>query len=79
MEAKFVKLRRRQLDRRFKLIDTRQFEVPKVGFLREIRNALGMTATQFAKRLSVTPAAVNKIEHYKFGMMAFSTEINSSD
>ena len=63
MDPEFVKLRRRQLDRRFQQINRQQFEVPISGFLREIRTALGMTATQLAKRLEVTPAAVNKIEH----------------
>lgn len=36
--------------------------VPRGGWLRAIRNALGMTADQLAKRLAVTPANVSSLE-----------------
>lgn len=40
----------------------RQVQPPRKGWLRAIRYALGMTAKQFAERLSAVPSRVVKIE-----------------
>lgn len=37
-------------------------EKPRRGWLREIRQAIGMTATQYGGRLGVTPSAVTSLE-----------------
>jgi len=56
-------LKIKQLDRRFKrktfLSD---IEVPREGWIREIRNALKMTDSQVSRKLSITPSAVKKFE-----------------
>lgn len=57
-------LRLRQIDARLNLVRDvvdSQFP-PRGGWLRTIRNALGMTADQVAKRLDVTPANVTSLE-----------------
>lgn len=54
---------RRALDKRFvQLSSLNSLQRPQRGWIRAIRTALGMTATQFAQRLQVTPARVGAIE-----------------
>jgi predicted DNA-binding mobile mystery protein A len=56
-------LRRRQLDRLLSPpVDLRQFARPREGWIREIRQALGMSASQLARRLSVGQSTVSKLE-----------------
>lgn len=64
MQKNNIPLIRRQLDKNLaKLGLIREIkEAPKKGWLRVIREALGMTASQLAKRLQASPAAVSKAE-----------------
>lgn len=41
--------------------------IPKEGWLRTIRNALGMSGVQLAKRLGVTKARISKVEQDELG------------
>lgn len=60
MKEKLTTLR--QLDRRLLQVKEAGFLVPKQGWVRTIRKALGMTIKQLAKRLQVDPSRVVKIE-----------------
>ncbi|HZT41223.1 MAG TPA: mobile mystery protein A [Chthonomonadaceae bacterium] len=57
-------LRRQQLDRLLLSgsINLRDLPTPKRGWLREIREALGLSAQQLARRLGVLQSAVSKME-----------------
>ena len=57
-------LRRRQLDKQ--LTPLQSFAAtarPRKGWIREVRDALGMTARQLAQRLGISQPAVAKFEH----------------
>jgi predicted DNA-binding mobile mystery protein A len=55
---------RRELDRKFTAAELNPIAArPRSGWIRAIRNALGMSQAVLAKRLGVSPAAVNKLEH----------------
>jgi predicted DNA-binding mobile mystery protein A len=64
MKAKYKKLAREQLD-----VSLRGFEplknlaVPDKGWVRAIRDALGMTGEQLARRMGVNQQRVARIEH----------------
>ena len=60
-DSQFMKLRRRQLDRAFM---ARLAEAPafKRGYIREIRDSLGVTTTQLAKKLGVSQPAISQLE-----------------
>ena len=63
MATKNYKLIREQLDqtlKRFKVLQA--MDMPQRGWLRAIRNALGMNGRQFALRMGVSPARVSKLE-----------------
>jgi len=61
MKDKLIVLR--QLDRHFLAIkEQKGGGIPKQGWIRTIRKALGMTIKQLAKRLGVDPSRVVKIE-----------------
>jgi len=63
MATKNYKLIREQLDqtlKRFKGL--REMNIPQRGWLRAIRQALGMNGRQFAERMGVSPARVTKLE-----------------
>ena len=54
---------RRRLDERLLLLKPEdRFRAPPRGWLRAIRDALGMTGVQFAKRLHVRPQSVEALE-----------------
>ncbi len=56
-------LKIKQLDRRFKRkILLIEIEIPRDGWIKEIRTALKMTYAQVSKKLSITPSAVLKFE-----------------
>lgn len=57
-----VDLMRRQLDQQLEKIKEVLVERPPQGWIRSIRNALGMTQSQLAKRVAITPQGVQKIE-----------------
>ena len=57
-----VELLRRQLDEQLGQVREVLVERPPQGWIRSIRNALGMTQAQLAKRMTVVPQVVQKIE-----------------
>lgn len=52
----------KQLDRQLASLKEKDCLMPRQGWVRTIRKALGMTIRQLAKRLSVVPSRVVKIE-----------------
>lgn len=56
------RLRLRQLDELLKEYARHAVPRPRNGWIREIRNAIGMTASQLAKRLGVTQPTVADME-----------------
>lgn len=56
------KLARIKLDSKFNKFRTLDFEVPRQGWVKVIREALGLTTTQLAKKLGVKQPRVFKIE-----------------
>jgi predicted DNA-binding mobile mystery protein A len=63
MPKDFGKLRTRQLDHTFeRLAPLRSVDRPRKGWLKVIREALGMTVEQVADRLDVTKSMVSKYE-----------------
>src|SRR5262249_31279359 len=55
---------RRELDRKFDTADMDPVRaLPRSGWIRAIRGALGMSQAVLAERLGVSAAAVNKLEH----------------
>ena len=63
MNNAFKQLRLAQMDKRFEAWRTGQpIEPPKGGWLRAIREALGMSLTQLGSRLGLTRQAVSGIE-----------------
>jgi predicted DNA-binding mobile mystery protein A len=64
LKSGFDRLLISQLDRR--LATLRSFDLPSappIGWVRSIRNALGMTATALGRRLSMTSGGVRKLEN----------------
>jgi predicted DNA-binding mobile mystery protein A len=63
MKSPIINLRRRQLDKQLKgLIPFSKTSRPRYGWIREIRDALGMTAEQLAKRAGVSQPTIAKLE-----------------
>lgn len=59
----FEQIKIKQLDRRFKKrVRLSEVEVPRNGWIKEIRTALKMTYKQLSNRLSMTPSAIQKFE-----------------
>ena len=56
------KLARTKLDSKFSKIDSSAFEIPIQGWVKAIREALGMTTDQLAKRLGVKQPRIFNIE-----------------
>ena len=55
---------RRELDRKFQTAELGPILArPRSGWTRAIRGALGMSQAALARRLGISPAAVNKLEH----------------
>lgn len=55
---------RRELDRKFDQADIEPIRAtPRLGWIRAVRVALGMSQAVLAARLGVSAAAVNKLEH----------------
>lgn len=64
MNSKQIKLAREQLDERLKKFKPLAEVIPPVkGWIRAIRDALGMTGKQLAKRLNVNQSRIVRIEH----------------
>ncbi|VAX03953.1 hypothetical protein MNBD_GAMMA20-319, partial [hydrothermal vent metagenome] len=63
MRPKERAVARRQLDKRLNLLrDSESFVRPSRGWIKAIREALGMTTTQLAKRLGVVQSRTVAIE-----------------
>lgn len=58
----FAALERKQLDIQLRNTGLTSIETPRNGWIKTIRQALGMTATQLAKRLRITPQSVLDLE-----------------
>ncbi|UOK73739.1 mobile mystery protein A [Ancylobacter polymorphus] len=56
------KARQRLDERLMPLKPTDRFQVPPKGWIRAIREALGMTGVQFARRLHVKPQSIDALE-----------------
>ncbi|QCI63947.1 mobile mystery protein A [Phreatobacter stygius] len=56
------KARNRLDERLLPLKPTDRFKAPPKGWIRAVRDALGMTGVQFAKRLGVSPQSVDALE-----------------
>lgn len=56
-------LARKQLERRLAPIRTATLEAPPKGWVKAIRESLGMTARQLAARMGVAPSRIPRIEH----------------
>lgn len=61
---KTQKLIRLQLDKQFEEIKhVLKFNRPLLGWIKTLRNALGMTSTQLARRMNISQARVSSIEY----------------
>jgi predicted DNA-binding mobile mystery protein A len=56
------KARQRLDERLLPLKPTERFQVPPKGWIRAIREALGMTGVQFARRLNIKPQSIDALE-----------------
>ncbi|HET9096419.1 MAG TPA: mobile mystery protein A [Candidatus Baltobacteraceae bacterium] len=63
MNAKQAALGRKQLERRLAPLRDMSLEAPRSGWVRAIRDSLGMTARQLAMRMGVAPSRIPTIEH----------------
>ena len=63
MNAKQAALARKQLERRLAPLRTTILEAPPKGWIKAIRQSLGMTARQLAARMGVAPSRIPRIEH----------------
>jgi predicted DNA-binding mobile mystery protein A len=81
MKPKHIKLAREQLDAtlgRFTLLKT--LVPPGKGWIRAIRDAIGMTGEQLAKRLNINKQRVSRIEHdEKLGKVKIETLRNVAE
>jgi predicted DNA-binding mobile mystery protein A len=55
-------LARKNLDRRLSKLDREAVVVPPFGWVRAIRDALGMTPTQLAKRIGIARPRIHELE-----------------
>ena len=81
MKAKYKKLVREQLDTTLKHLEPLKTLVrPGKGWIRAIRNALGMTGEQLASRLNVNKQRVSRIEQdEKLGKVKLETLRNVAE
>lgn len=61
-KAEFRTLQRKQLDAKLERAGLRAVEQPRMGWIRAIRAALGMSALQLGKRLGMSPQGVLELE-----------------
>ena len=81
MKAKHKNLAREQLDGTLKqFLPLKEIVPPRKGWIRAIRDALGMTGEQLAKRLGVNKQRVSRIEQdEKLGNITIKTLRNIAD
>ncbi|MBX3174270.1 MAG: mobile mystery protein A [Gemmatimonadaceae bacterium] len=71
-------LQRRQLDGRLKRLPN--MEAPRDGWIRTIREALGMTMTQLAKRMGISPQSLRSLEEReRAGTISISKLIKAAE
>lgn len=75
MNPKQIKLAREQLDETLRNFDSlKKVAVPAKGWIRAIRNTLGMTGRQLAKRLGVNQQRIARLERdEKLGKVTLNT------
>jgi predicted DNA-binding mobile mystery protein A len=61
-KTQMVRLLREQLDKRFKGIPLNLLEAPRGGWIRNLREALGMSRPQLAEQLHIKPASMADLE-----------------
>lgn len=81
MQAKHKKLVRQQLDKTLKRLETLKTVIrPGKGWIRAIRDALGMTGEQLAERLNVNKQRVSRIQQdEKLGKVKLETLRNVAE
>ena len=81
MKPKHIKLAREQLDATFERLEPlKTFVPPGKGWIRAIRDAIGMTGEQLAKRLNTNKQRVSRIEHdEKLGKVKIETLRNVAE
>ena len=81
MKPKHVKLAREQLDATLGRLESLKILVPPgKGWIRAIRDAIGMTGEQLAKRLNINKQRVSRIEHdEKLGKVKIETLRNVAE
>ncbi len=81
MTRKKTKIIRAQLGKTLeKFADLRNIPVPPKGWLRAVRDALGMNGRQFADRLGVSPARVSRMENDELaGVLSLNTMRKAAD
>jgi predicted DNA-binding mobile mystery protein A len=57
-----ARLRRRELDRLFEQVRPLELAAPGKGWIADIRESLGMTGRDFARRLGVDPSSAKRLE-----------------
>jgi predicted DNA-binding mobile mystery protein A len=63
MKAKYKQIARRQLDATLaKFGEVKSMQLPAKGWIRAVREALGMSGTQLARRIQVSQPRVHKLE-----------------
>ncbi len=62
MNEKYATLARKQLERRLAPLRAMTIEAPPKGWVKAIRESLGMTARQLAARMGVVPSRIPAIE-----------------
>ena len=55
-------LRRNQIDRAFSSFNFAPLSRPKIGWIKTVREILGMTQLQLAERMAVTPPTLSRLE-----------------
>ncbi len=75
MKPKQLKLAREQLDNTLKQFESlKNIAAPNKGWIRAIRNVIGMTGNQLANRLNINKQRVSRIEHdEKLGRVKIET------
>jgi predicted DNA-binding mobile mystery protein A len=75
MNSKQIRLAREQLDETLKNFDSlKKAAIPPKGWIRAIRDTLGMTGGQLAKRLGVNQQRIARLEHdEKLGKVTLNT------
>jgi DNA-binding transcriptional regulator YiaG len=57
-----ARLRRMELDRLFELVRYLELAPPEEGWIADIRESLGMSGKDFARRLGINPSSAKRLE-----------------